>query len=72
VSALPAPEAWSIQYTVTGDWRVEYARPPVTVADLSEALEWALDQIDDDPDPDHRAALDHARAMLARALGAEP
>jgi hypothetical protein len=38
---------------------------------LAEALAWALDQIDDDPDPDHRAALDHARDVLARALGAE-
>jgi hypothetical protein len=39
--------------------------------ELAEALSWALDQIDDDLDLDHRAALDHARDVLARALGAE-
>ena len=35
---------------------------------LAEALAWALDQIDDDPDPDHRAALDYAHGVLNRAL----
>lgn len=39
---------------------------------LADALAWALDQIDDDLDLDHRAALDHARDVLARALGAAP
>jgi len=39
---------------------------------LADALAWALDQIDDDPDPDHRAALDYAHGVLARALGGEP
>jgi hypothetical protein len=38
---------------------------------LADALAWALDQIDDDPDPDHCAAFDHARTILAR-VQAEP
>lgn len=33
---------------------------------LADALRWALDQIDDDLDLDHRAALAAARAVLAR------
>jgi hypothetical protein len=32
--------------------------------DLRAALAWALDQIDDDLDPDHQAALAAARALL--------
>lgn len=35
--------------------------------DVVEALRWALDQIEDDLDPDHQAALDAARAALERA-----
>lgn len=38
-----------------------------TRGELVDALEWALDQIDDDLDLDHRAALEHARDVLARA-----
>ena len=33
------------------------------------ALRWALDQIDDDLDLDHRAALESARATLDRVTG---
>jgi hypothetical protein len=33
---------------------------------LADALRWALDQIDDDLDLDHRRALAEARALLAR------
>ncbi len=32
--------------------------------DLKAALAWALDQIEDDLDPDHQAALAHARSLL--------
>lgn len=34
-----------------------------------DALRWALDQIDDDLDLDHRAALESARATLNRLTG---
>jgi hypothetical protein len=34
-----------------------------------DALRWALDQIDDDLDLDHRAALESARATLNRVTG---
>lgn len=34
-------------------------------AELSVALRWALDQIEDDLDPDHQAALAHARALIS-------
>lgn len=34
------------------------------VFDLRDALQWALDQIDDDPDPEHKAALAAARELL--------
>lgn len=32
--------------------------------DLKAALAWALDQIEDSLDPDHQAALAHARSLL--------
>jgi len=32
--------------------------------ELLEALRWALDQIEDEIDPDHQAALSAARAMV--------
>lgn len=35
--------------------------------DLVDALRWALSQIEDDLDPDHRAALTTARGVLAQA-----
>jgi hypothetical protein len=37
--------------------------------DLLAALQWALAQIEDSLDPDHRAALESARAAVARATG---
>jgi hypothetical protein len=43
---------------------------PALTLELAAALAWALDQLDDDEadslDPDYRAALDGARALLAR------
>ena len=44
----------------------EWFRPDTEVTD---ALRWALNQIEDDLDPDHQAALDAARATLAKATG---
>lgn len=37
--------------------------------ELLAALEWAVDRLDDDPDPDYSAALDAARAVIAKAKG---
>lgn len=37
--------------------------------DLLAALQWALSQIEDSLDPDHQAALESARAAIARATG---
>jgi len=37
---------------------------------LADALSWALAQLGDDPA--HRAQLDYAHGVLARALGGEP
>jgi len=34
--------------------------------DLLAALAWAIDQIDDDLDPDHQQALAHARALVGK------
>ncbi len=43
---------------------------PALTFELAAALSWALDQLDDDGadslDPDYRAALDGARALLDR------
>ena len=44
-------------------WRErELTRPHVE--ELKAALRWALDQIDDDPDLDHQAALAGAWALM--------
>lgn len=45
------------------------ARLIAAAPDLADALRWALDQIEDDLDPDHQAALAAARAALAAATG---
>jgi hypothetical protein len=37
--------------------------------ELLDALRWALDQIDDDLDLDHQAAMNAARAAIAKATG---
>lgn len=37
------------------------------IAELAGALEWALNQIEDDLDPDHQAAVIAARRTLAEA-----
>ena len=39
--------------------------------DLLAALQWALSQIEDNLDPDHRASLESARAVAARATGGQ-
>ena len=39
--------------------------------DLLAALQWALAQIEDSLDPDHRAALESAHAVVARATGGQ-
>ena len=39
--------------------------------DLLAALQWALAQIEDSLDPDHQAALESARAVVARATGGQ-
>ena len=43
------------------------ARLIAAAPDLLAALQWALSQIEDSLDPDHRAALESARAAIARA-----
>ena len=40
--------------------------------ELVDALRWALSQIEDDLDPDHRAALTAARKVLAQAERGQP
>lgn len=40
------------------------ARLIARAPELRAALAWALDQIEDDLDPDHQAALAHARSLL--------
>lgn len=42
----------------------EHAR---LLPELVDALRWALSQVEDDMDPDHRAALTAARKVLAQA-----
>ena len=39
--------------------------------DLLAALQWALSQIEDSLDPDHRAALESAHACVSRATGVQ-
>ena len=46
------------------DEREANARLIAKAPDLKAALAWALDQIEDDLDPDHQAALAHARSLL--------
>jgi hypothetical protein len=41
-------------------------RDRTDTAALADALRWALNQLDDDLDLDHRQALADARALLAR------
>ena len=40
--------------------------------ELVDALRWTLSQIEDDMDPDHRAALAAARKVLAQAERGQP
>jgi hypothetical protein len=40
--------------------------------ELMDALRWALSQVEDDMDPDHRAALTAARKVLALAEEGQP
>jgi hypothetical protein len=45
------------------------ARLIATAPELLDALRWALDQIDDDLDLDHQAAMNAARAAIQKATG---
>ena len=49
---------------VSADARLISAAP-----ELLDALRWALDQIDDDLDLDHQAAMNAARAAIQKATG---
>jgi hypothetical protein len=55
------------------DWHPDIvaanARLIAAAPELLAALEWAVDRLDDDPDPDYSAALDAARAVIAKAKG---
>jgi hypothetical protein len=39
--------------------------------ELLEALQWCVDQIEDDLDPDHQAALENCKALIKKATGAQ-
>lgn len=39
------------------------------IVELADALEWALDQVEDDLDLDHRGAMEVARATIAKVRG---
>lgn len=39
------------------------------IFELADALEWALNQVEDDLDLDHRAALEAAHKTLAKVKG---
>lgn len=45
------------------------ARLIAAAPELLEALIWAVDQLDDDLDLDHRQAIQAARAVIAKAKG---
>lgn len=53
---LPAPSQDNVTNAIVRDG----LKAPA----LKAALAWALDQIEDDLDPDHQAALAHARSLL--------
>jgi hypothetical protein len=54
---------------LTADGNSANARLIACAPELLSALQWALDQIEDDLDPDHQAALEAAHAVVAKALG---
>ena len=39
------------------------------ILELADALEWALEQVEDDLDLDHRAAVEAARKTLSKVKG---
>jgi hypothetical protein len=39
------------------------------IFELADALEWALEQVEDDLDLDHRAAVEAARKTLSKVKG---
>jgi hypothetical protein len=53
----------------TFDEQQSNARLIAAAPELLTALEWALDQLDDDLDPDYQAAFDAARATVKKATG---
>jgi hypothetical protein len=62
LGTMPEPEACGWLQSEFPAW----FKPESAVTD---ALRWALQQIEDDLDPDHQAAMDAARAALANATG---
>lgn len=57
-------ESWGIADICHTKEDEHNARLIAKAPDLRDALAWALDQIEDDLDPDHQAALAHARSLL--------
>ena len=51
-------------YRVSDEEACANARLIAKAPDLKAALAWTLDQIEDSLDPDHQAALAHARSLL--------
>lgn len=68
-----AASAWTVAEVVKGKrrpgvWlRPETPAQPNLVPELLKALRWALEQIEDSLDPDHKATLASARALVAKA-----
>lgn len=65
--AEPKPWISPIEHLRIGGYRYE-AR---LMQELADALQWALDQIEDDLDFDHQAAMEQARRTLAKATQGE-
>jgi hypothetical protein len=59
--------AWVDSPKLTDDAQAATAKLFALSPNLAEALEWALNQIDDDLDPDHQAALAAAWQTLNEA-----
>lgn len=62
LGSMPEPPAYQWFRSEFPEW---FAPDPA----VTDALRWALQQIEDDLDPDHQAAMDAARAALANATG---
>jgi len=53
------------------DEELANARLIAAAPELLDALKWAVQQIEDDLDPDHQTAMDACLAAIARAEGGE-